>query len=225
MKTTLVLAMTADGKIADAAKSPPKFPSKRDYAHLERQVALADAVLVGAGTLRDGGTAMRVIDPVLIQARSQRGQSPQPAQIICSRSGDFDENLPFFRQPIPRWLLTNQSGAKNWLNRGKFDRVLIAEDESGEIDWTRATHQLTDLGIENLCFLGGGELAATLFAKNLIDELWLTICPLIYGGSLAPTPVEGGGFSPELAPRLELLSAERVDQEVFLHYRVKDIHD
>jgi 5-amino-6-(5-phosphoribosylamino)uracil reductase len=77
------------------------------------------------------------------------------------------------------------------------------------------------LGIENICFLGGSTLAASLFAAKFIDELWLTVCPFIYGGSAAPTPVSGSGFTPELAPRLELLSVDRVEQELFLHYRVK----
>jgi 5-amino-6-(5-phosphoribosylamino)uracil reductase len=220
MKTTLVLAMTADGKISDRAKSPPKFPSKRDYAHLERQVALADAVLVGAGTLRDGGTAMRVMTPELLSEREKRGQPPQPPQIICSRSGNFDPDLRFFSQPIPRWLLTTESGAKNWLDNGKFDRVLIAEDGSGEIDWQLVRTKLIEAGVKNLCFLGGGGLSADLFAANFIDELWLTVCPFIFGGELAPTPAEGVGFSPDLAPKLELLNVERVDQEIFLHYRV-----
>jgi 5-amino-6-(5-phosphoribosylamino)uracil reductase len=50
--------------------------------------------------------------------------------------------------------------------------------------------------------------------------LWLTVCPFIYGGVTAPSPVSGVGFTPELAPRLELLSVDRVEQELFLHYRI-----
>jgi 5-amino-6-(5-phosphoribosylamino)uracil reductase len=220
MKTTLVLAMTADGKITDTSRSSPKFTSERDYAHLELQVALADAVLMGGGTLRDGGSAMRVMSPALLQARMERGQPPQPPQIICSRSGKIDPTLPFFSQPIPRWLLTNQEGARGWTEGDKFDRVFVVEDESGEIDWPQVRELFTGLGITNLCFLGGGELSATLFAADFIDELWLTVCPFIYGGSLTPTPTEGAGFTHNLAPRLELLSVEKVENEIFLHYRV-----
>jgi 5-amino-6-(5-phosphoribosylamino)uracil reductase len=221
MKTTLVLAMTADGKISDVQKSPPTFGSKRDYAHLEEQMAVADAILVGSGTLNDGGNAVLVVNPELIKARVDRSQAPQPTQIICSRSGKIDRNLPFFNQPIARWLLTTQVGAKDWLDLSKFDRVLICETSDGDIDWELVTEEFTRLSIENICFLGGSELAASLFAANFIDEMWLTICPFIYGGSTAPTPVSGKGFSPELAPKLELLSVDRVKQEIFLHYRVK----
>jgi 5-amino-6-(5-phosphoribosylamino)uracil reductase len=221
MKTTLVLAMTADGKISDVRKSPPTFGSERDYAHLEEQMALADAILVGSGTLNDGGNAVLVAKPELVGARLDRSQSSQPIQIICSRTGKIDRELPFFSQPISRWLLTTQVGSIDWLDLSKFDRVLVCETRDGDIDWELVTSRFTELGIQNICFLGGSELAASLFAANFIDELWLTVCPFIYGGSIAPSPVSGAGFTPEMAPRLELLSVDRVEQELFLHYRVK----
>jgi 5-amino-6-(5-phosphoribosylamino)uracil reductase len=221
MKTTLVLTMTADGKIADVQKSPPTFSSKRDYAHLEEQMALADVILVGSGTLNDGGETVLVSKPELIQSRTDRGQAPQPIQIICSRTGKLDRELPFFSQPISRWLITTNIGATNWLDITKFDRVLVCETTDGDIDWQAVTIQLAELNIKNICCLGGSELAASLFAAKFIDELWLTICPFIYGGSAAPSPVSGLGFTPDLAPRLELLTIDRVEQEIFLHYRVK----
>jgi 5-amino-6-(5-phosphoribosylamino)uracil reductase len=217
---TLVLAMTADGKISDASKSQPKFGSAEDFAHLERQVALADAIIVGAGTLRDGGSAMRVMDEALIAARKERGQPPQPAQIICSLQGEFEPDLPFFKQPIPRWLLTTDRGAAKWLDTGKFDRILIAETATGKIDWDSAFEQLSALNMDRIACLGGGELAATLLEIDRIDDIWLTVCPIIYGGYTSPSPVTGAGFSPALAPRLELLTVDRVEQEIFLHYRV-----
>jgi 5-amino-6-(5-phosphoribosylamino)uracil reductase len=220
MKTTLVLAMTADGKISDVRKSPPTFGSPRDRSHLEEQMAMADAILVGSGTLADGGEAVLVSQPELIQARTTRGQASQPIQIIASRSGRIDRDLPFFSQPFSRWLITTKAGATNWADLSKFDRVLVCETIDGEIDWQVVSSQLTELGIHTLCFLGGSELAASLFAANFIDELWLTICPFIYGGSAAPSPVSGTGFTPELAPRLELVSVDRIDRELFVHYRV-----
>ncbi len=220
VKTTLVLAMTADGKISDVRKSPPTFGSKRDYAHLEEQMALADAILVGSGTLNDGGNAVLVAKPELVQARLDRSQSSQPIQIICSRSGKIDRGLPFFSQPISRWLLTTQVGSTDWLDLSKFDRVLVCETADGDIDWEVVSTRLSELGIDQICFLGGSELAASLFAAKFVDELWLTVCPFIYGGSTAPSPVSGVGFTPELAPKLELLSVDRIEQEIFLNYRV-----
>ena len=101
-----------------------------------------------------------------------------------------------------------------------FDRTLIANTIDGEIDWIDAFQQLETLGIKRLAILGGGKLVASVLAAGLIDELWLTVCPLILGGVDAPTPVEGKGFLAGLAPKLELLAVKQVGGEVFLHYRV-----
>ncbi|MBD1924600.1 RibD family protein [Microcoleus sp. FACHB-831] len=218
---TVVLAMTADGKIADATSSPARFSSPNDKSHLEKQIANADAVLFGAGTLRAYGTTLSVSNPTLLQTRQNQGKPPQPVQIVCSRLANIDPQLRFFSQSVPRWLIAGASGAKNWEGQQEFERIIVAETPKGEINWTDAYSQLATLGLRNLAILGGGKLVASLLVENLIDEFWLTICPLILGGAAATTPVEGGGFLPQLAPRLELLSVETIEQEVFLHYRLQ----
>lgn len=224
--TTVVLAMSADGKIADSKRSPARFSSPADRAHLEKQVALSDAVLFGAGTLRAYGTTIRVSNPHLLQSRIQSGISPQPVQIVCSRSGNLDPQLRFFRQQAPRWLLTTAVGAKRWQEQSvesvaeSFERVVVANTSADGMDWLDAFQQLAQMGIGHLSILGGGELVASLLAADLIDEFWLTICPLILGGITAPTPVEGEGYQEQLAQRMELLEVDTIEQEVFLHYRL-----
>ncbi len=218
-QTTVVLAMTADGKISDFKRSRLHFGSSSDLAHLQRQVAQADGVMLGAGTLRIDGIAIRVTKPELLEQRKQQGKLQQPIQIICSRSGLIDDKLDFFRQPVSRWLITTKVGAQHWQGRSEFEQVLVVETPTGEIDWINAFQQLTALGMNHISVLGGGELVSSLLLFDLIDEIWLTVCPLILGGFTAPTPVTGKGFLLSEAPRLELLNVHRIDQEVFLHYR------
>ena len=251
---TVILAISADGKIADAVRSPARFGSANDKAHLEQQVAASDAVLFGNGTLQAYGTTMRVISPELVKQRELQGKPPQPVQIVCSRSSQFDPNLRFFQQPVPRWLLTGQDSRetalpsplkngqdacstrdefscgtgilpvhKRLIENGatsQFDRIIYAKTAGGEIDWIDAFQQLASFDIKRLAILGGGKLVASVLAAGLVDELWLTVCPLILGGADAPTPVEGKGFLADLAPKLELLAVKQVGQEVFLHYRL-----
>ena len=218
--TTVVLAMSVDGKIADVQRSQARFTSAADKAHLEQQIADSDAVLFGAGTLRAYGTTLRVSHPQLLQQRYQQKLPPQPIQIVASRTANIDPQLRFFHQLVPRWLLTTAVGAKHWTGCPEFAQILVYETpDSLGIDWVAALQQMASLGLSRLAVLGGGQLVASLVAADLIDELWLTVCPLILGGATAPTPVEGEGFYPALAPRLELLSVQAIEQEVFLHYR------
>ena len=76
-------------------------------------------------------------------------------------------------------------------------------------------------GFFTMLFGASGTLVAGMMELDLIDELWLTVCPLMLGGINAPTPVEGKGFLSKTAPHLELLTVNQVGQEVFLNYRVK----
>lgn len=215
IQTTLVLAMSADGKIADARRSPARFASPADKAHLEHQVALADAVLFGAGTLRAYGTTMKVNDPANLQLRVDMDKPPQPVQIVVSRRGEFDPHLKFFSQPVPRWLITTQEMAlANQPNL--FEKVIILP-QFPEIIWQEVFAELTTLGIKKLLVLGGGSLVASLVQENLIDEFWLTICPVILGGKTSPTPVDGLGL--ENKSELELIETQVLGSEIFLHYR------
>jgi 5-amino-6-(5-phosphoribosylamino)uracil reductase len=208
--------MTADGKIGNTRREAARFSSINDKKHLEKQISLADGVLFGAGTLRSYGTTLPICDTQLLQRRKEQGKPPQPIQIVCSASGMIAGVLGFFSQPVPRWLLTTVTGAKLWKKGKDFERILVAGEES-QIDWNRALIQIEDRGIKNLAVLGGGELVASLLAEDLVDELWLTICPIILGGATAPTPVEGEGLL--IPKKLELISLSRLEQEVFLHYR------
>jgi 5-amino-6-(5-phosphoribosylamino)uracil reductase len=212
--------MSADGKIADEQRSPARFGSANDKAHLEHQIALADAVLFGAGTLRAYGSTLRVSHPNLLHQRSQQGKPLQPVQIVCSKSANLDPNYPFFSQPIPRWLLTTPPGAQQWEGTSNFDRILNISNEDGEIDWIVAFQTLLAANINHLVVCGGGELVSALLALDAIDEIWLTICPLLLGGKQAPSPVDGTGFFAESAPRLALIETRVLEQEVFLHYRL-----
>ncbi|MDZ8051720.1 MAG: RibD family protein [Aulosira sp. ZfuVER01] len=219
--TTVVLAMSADGKIADFRRSPARFGSKADKAHLEKQIAASDAVLFGAGTLRAYGTTLTVSHPTLLQRRTQEGKSTQPVHIVITQSANLNPEIHFFQQPIKRWLLTTTVGALSWQGQSEFDQILVFETPKGKIDTPAALKHLVSLHITRLVVLGGGELVASMLELDLIDELWLTVCPLILGGANAPTPVSGEGFLANLAPRLQLLEVHQVEQEVFLHYRLQ----
>ncbi|OKH51724.1 riboflavin deaminase [Calothrix sp. HK-06] len=221
---TVVLAMSADGKITDFQHSPARFGSKNDKAHLEKQIAIADAVLFGASTLRAYGTTLTVTDSDLLKHRENSGKDSQPLHIVITSKANINPEIRFFKQPIRRWLLTTEAGATNWHHRSEFEQILVFKDNlkfsQTKINLVAALEYFATTGIEKLAVLGGGQLVASMLEQNLIDELWLTVCPLVLGGTNTPSPVAGTGFTEKMAPRLELLEVRTIEQEVFLHYRV-----
>ncbi|MEM9816857.1 MAG: RibD family protein [Cyanobacteria bacterium P01_D01_bin.6] len=218
----VVLAMSADGKIAARDRTAARFSSTNDLLHLETLVAQADAVLFGAGTLRAYGTCLPVRRPELLQQRQARQQSPQPIQIVCSQSGSLDAQWRFFQQSVPRWLLTSVIGAQRWSEMARddhthFDRIL--PELTAPMDWRSLLQQLKESGIQRLALLGGGTLVASFAEQDLIDELHLTVCPLLLGGATAPTPFDGNGLAIAQALPLQLIEVKQLENEVFLHYR------
>jgi 5-amino-6-(5-phosphoribosylamino)uracil reductase len=158
---------------------------------------------------------------MLLQHRQQEGKTNQPIHIVTTHSGDLNPEIKFFQQAITRWLLTTTVGEQSWQGRSEFDQILVFETPTGKIDPIAALKHLASLHITRIAVLGGGTLVASMLESDLIDELWLTVCPLILGGVTAPTPVDGQGFMSQLAPRLELLEVKTINQEVFLHYRLQ----
>jgi 5-amino-6-(5-phosphoribosylamino)uracil reductase len=214
--------MSLDGKIADVSRSAARFSSRADLTHLEERVAAVDGVLFGGGTLRAYGTSLSVRNPDLLAQRQQRKQTDQPMQIVWSPSGNLDPDYRFFQQSVPRGLLTTEQGAVFWRGQQKFDRIWAMPDgQTQSWDWDWSFEQFHHAGINSLALLGGGTLTAELFRCRLVDEVYITVCPLVLGGSDAPTPVDGAGFLTNYAPRLELLSTRVLGNEVILHYRVK----
>ncbi len=221
-KTTVILAMTADGKIADRIKTPARFGSNADKAHLEAQIALVDGVIFGAGTLRAYGSSLPITNLNLLQQRQEISKPLQPVHIVVSASGNLNHQDRFFQQLIPRWLLTTETGAVAWQDNQRFERVIIGKllKDNNSFDWQKILPELKQLGIEKLGILGGGALVTSLLSLDLIDELWLTVCPIILGGQNAPTPVEGIGLLQSQAKKLRLLEIKQIDQEIFLHYKL-----
>jgi len=171
----LVLAVSLDGRLAPAEGGAAQLGGAADRLVLEEALAWADAALVGAETLRRHGSTCLIHSPALLEARRSEGRGAQPIAIAVSRSGRLPAALPFFRQPLDRWLLQAAAVPGPTPPQG-FDRHLPLES------WPQALGNLAALGQRRIAVLGGAQLAAALAAEDLLDELQLTVCPRLLGG-------------------------------------------
>ncbi|MEH2131442.1 MAG: RibD family protein [Nostoc sp.] len=220
IQTTVVLAMTADGKISSVDPNVPGYSDADDQAHLEYQFSLADLVLVGAGTIRTEGVTFTIRNPELLAAREVRGQPPQPITCVVSGSLDLSLDLPFLTQDIERWIFTTHTGLERNSDATALQKLAELIDLGDtDLDWERAYTLMAERGIHKIVALGGGSLTASLAQAGRIDDWWLTIWPVIYGGKHASSPVEGEGFVANAIPHLQLLETRQIGSELFLHYR------
>ncbi|MBW3548274.1 MAG: pyrimidine reductase family protein [Actinobacteria bacterium] len=173
-----------------------------DRALFRRLRAQADVVLVGAGTVRAEGYG-----PV-------RGAGPAPIAVV-SRSLELDWDSALFTEAAAPTLVVTCAGA-DATRRARAEQVaelVLAGDQW--VDIGEAIVQLGRRGHGVVLCEGGPCLLGELVVADLLDELCLTLSPLVAGGT-GPRIVTGAMLR---APRpLRLASVLEDDSDLFLRY-------
>ena len=218
------MVSTADG----AARSPDGLSAgisgDADRRVFGRLRGLADVVLAGAGTIRAEGYKPARAKPAFADRRAAAGQTPVPAIALVSRSLDLDLRSPLFTDPIvPTIVITCGAADPERLDAtAEVADVVVAGDEA--VDLHRAVGALNERGLHRIHAEGGPHLLGELAAAGLLDELLLTVSPVLAGGSYAgegPVPRVLAGVPIPGAPRgLTLHHALEDDGTLFLDYRV-----
>ena len=218
----LNMAMSLDGKITTQDNQGPCFTSNADKIRMGEIRSQADAILVGAGTITAD-------DPTFTSSQSnmerriQRGAVANPIKVVISGSGSVSETSRMFHSNgAPALVFTTEHIPPYRLKRLQdvADEVYVVGET--EVNFQRVVDILaTEYAVQQLLIEGGGAVNFALFEAELIDEVYLTLCPKIIGGRDVPTIVEGSGFNFFDIPDLELQDHHIVDGEIFLHYRVR----
>jgi riboflavin-specific deaminase-like protein len=202
---------TADGRAARDGRSAT-IGGEADLELLLELRTIADAVLIGSGTLRAEGYDRLVKREVRRERRRALGLAEDPLAVIISRRFDVPWDAGLFgaaEQPILVYTGTEA---------GEPPEV-PAPVEVVRLEVPGLTEMLADLrarGVRALLSEGGPTMHGALWAAGVVDELFLTLAPLITGDSDEPSIVEGGRL-PDAA-ELELVSVDRIGSEVFLRY-------
>ena len=208
MKVVTNTAVSLDGRINTRERRFTFFGSARDHARMSRLRAGADAVLVGGATFRNWP------HPSLPDA-GDRGALKAPVwNVVVTRSLDVPLTPEFLAERAVRPLFVTRAAA--------VPRAFPAEVEAwpGEGDPPVAwiVERLRARGIERLLVEAGGALLFQFLAADAVDEMHVTLCPILIGGD-APSLVDGAGFDRADVRRLTLVASEVEGDEVFLHYR------
>jgi 5-amino-6-(5-phosphoribosylamino)uracil reductase len=176
--TSLDGGATADGKSGGLAG-----PGDRTLFSLMR--TLCDVVVVGAGTVRTENYSGAQLTVAQRQARQARGQAEMPPIAVVTQSGRLDRNLKLFtRTEVPPLILTCTAAAAQ--TRELLAGVADVEDCSGEdpsaIDVSAMLAMLAARGLLRVLTEGGPSLHGSFIEADLLDELCLTIAPVLAGG-------------------------------------------
>lgn len=207
MKIINVMAVSLDGKISsnpaesDRDRRGYGFTNQADQEHVRSLILRADAIVTGANSMRASGGAW--------EQRNSQGQ--YPLWVVLTAKG-LEPSLRFWQQSqIPRWLVSEARLPNEEL------APEVVRKESGAQDLARYLYkELLAAKVETVLLFGGGAVNALFYKAGLVDELRITICPIVVGSPQASNFVDPRLASPQTF-RLE--SSLVVENHVFLNYQ------
>jgi riboflavin-specific deaminase-like protein len=173
---------------------------RRLFHHLRTQ---ADAVMVGAGTVREERYGRITKNDELRDKRVAEG----------SGRLDLPSDLPLLNEPEQQVLIA--TGAEHSLadTRAGIEYARVGDD------LPRLMAELHERGVRSVLCEGGPTLNSFLFAAGLVDELFLTMNPKVVGGAAALTIVAGRELVEPV--ELDVVSVAEADGELFTRWRVR----
>ena len=183
--TIMSCAVSLDGCLDDGSPERLILSGPEDLDEVDELRARADAILVGAGTIRADNPRLLVRDPARVTARERAGRPPHPLRVTVTATGDLDPAAQFFSGPgTPLVYAASAAVPVAERNLGGAAVVIDAGAEPS------LTAILTDLHSERMVATllaePGAVMARDLLAGNLADELRLAIAPFFVGDKTAP---------------------------------------
>ncbi|MFJ8198609.1 pyrimidine reductase family protein [Streptomyces sp. NPDC096152] len=209
------MVSTLDGAAQHEGRSQP-ISSAADMRIFGTLRALADVVVVGAETVRQEGYRPARAREEFAAMRAAAGQGPAPAIAVVTASLELDFSLPLFTSPlVPTLVLTGAAApADRVAAAGKAGAKVVTAGDGAGVDPARAVAALAGLGHTRLLTEGGPRLLGQMVAAGVLDELCLTVSPMLTAGDAQR--IAGG--PPVPVPRRFTL-ASLLEQDGFLFTR------
>jgi riboflavin biosynthesis pyrimidine reductase len=184
--------------------------------------ACSDVVVVGAGTFNKTPQAFwypesiyPTANELFVELRRRLGLAPHPTLVLVSGSGSIDATQPAVADAL---IVTTRAGEARLRPTLSASTRLWAFDEP-RLTMSAVIARLHAEGERTVLTEGGPTLAAQLIAENALDELFLTVSPVLFGrfrGDDRKSLTDGLDLG---RARLELLGARRSGAHLFLRYR------
>jgi len=178
---------------------------------------LADVVLVGAGTATVEGYRGVKRTEIRAERRTRLGLSDLPPIAVITGRCSIGPQTPLVADTqVPPIVITTASAparCRDELAEAGADVVIAGEEK---VDMHRALAALAERGLPRVCCEGGPHLFGELIAEDLVDQLCLTLAPLLAGGG---APRISAGVAPPEPQRMDLASVLTDDGFLMLRYR------
>jgi riboflavin biosynthesis pyrimidine reductase len=154
----------------------------------------ADAVMVGAGTLRHEGYGALRLDSS--PWRAEHGLATQPTLVVVSNSLSLDPTHRMFTEAPVRPIVLTHGGAPADVAEALARVADVIPCGESVVDLATGVAALHQRGLTQILTEGGPHLFGALLAADLVDELCLTVSPLLAGAGATRISAGAGRAEP-----------------------------
>ncbi len=203
------MVATVDGRATVGGLSGP-IGGEGDLAMFHALRGSVDAILAGTRTVAEENYGRLIRSPERRAARAALGLAEDPLALLVTRSGNVPWQAPLFAAPEQRVLVVGPAAAPDGL-AAQVEVVHVPDPTPADV-----LRVARDRGVRSVLCEGGPALNRSLLGAGLVDELFLTVGPLISADEGAPGIVAGPALDPPA--RLEIRWVLRHGDELFLRY-------
>lgn len=198
----LKLALSLDGRISTRTGASKWVTGPEARAKVQELRARHDAVAVGIGTALADDPRLTVRDVEVLPL----GRMPVRVIFDSHLRLPLSSRLATTAREVPTWLLTGTDApedAEQALVDAGCAVLRVPNSAEGRVDVAAALRLLASQGVVSMLVEGGAELAGSLLASRLADELHAFIAPILLGPRGRPGAVDWAGpDTPTEAPRI-----------------------
>ncbi|WP_338704392.1 dihydrofolate reductase family protein (plasmid) [Streptomyces sp. Q6] len=209
------VAVSIDGYIDDTSSQRLLLSSAEDFDRVDAVRAECDALLIGAGTLRQDNPRLLVGSEQRRAARLARGLPAHPLKVVVTASGDLDPGLRFwhcggrktvYTRCVPEAVRQQFRGAAEIVELGPALGLPAILDD------------LAARGVRRLLVEGGGSIHTQFLKEDLADELHVAHAPVLVGAEKAPRFLRPARFPGGAKRRMKLIDVQQLGDTVLHRY-------
>jgi 5-amino-6-(5-phosphoribosylamino)uracil reductase len=211
--------VSVDGCLDDASPARLILSGPQDLDEVDELRAAADAILVGAGTIRADNPRLLIRDAARVARREGDGRPGHPLRVTLTATGDLNPGAHFFTGPGTPLVYAPARAAG--AARANLGAKAVIVDAGQQLTLGGVLEDLySERTVATVLIEGGAEILREALSAGLADELRLAIAPFFVGDEAAPRFALPGRYPHDRDHPMTLLSVRQVGGVAVHHYRL-----
>jgi 2,5-diamino-6-(ribosylamino)-4(3H)-pyrimidinone 5'-phosphate reductase len=207
--------MSIDGKIS-TRKNDSAISSKLDLVRVHKLRSTVDGIVIGISTVLE--------DDPMLNVRYSTTRTKNPTRIIIDSKARIPLNSRIIESSnkIQTIIAVTHNASPRKIKEIQSKGAQVLVYGTGRVNLKKLFQQLEKMGLKKIIVEGGGEINWSVLKLGLVNELVVTISPVVIGGRDAKTLVEGKGFT-NISDGIKMKLSNKIIQnknEIVLFYKL-----